>query len=314
MFRHHRNRWRLVLTPKSPEKVLQRLEWTIIRRLDGLLQGNYRTLFHGSGLDLAELREYQATDDIRYIDWNVTARMQTPYVRQFIEDREVSAWFLLDLSPSVDFGTEDGLKREMLTDFVTLMARLLTKQGNRVGAIFYGDKVDRVMPPMGGRMQVLRLADCLLNQPQVGRAQATDLSVLLNTALGVIRRRSLVFLVSDFISEPGWEKPLAMITQRHEVLAVHLHDRREMELPDIGDIVFEDAETGEQMRVDTHDGGFRKRFAEAAMKREYDLETALHRVGVDVLSLFTGDDLAREIVRFASLRKQRRLSPVSFAR
>src|SRR5512133_3994432 len=122
----------------TPERILQRLDWQVIRRLDGLLQGDYRTLFYGYGVDFADLREYQPEDDIRYIDWNVTARMDTPYVRQYVEDREITAWFLLDLSPSVDFGTVHTLKRNMLIDFVTVMARLLTLHGNRVGCVFSG--------------------------------------------------------------------------------------------------------------------------------------------------------------------------------
>src|SRR5207249_2877998 len=136
----------------APERILQRLDWQVIRRLDGLLQGDYRTLFYGNGVDFADLREYQAGDDVRYIDWSVTARMTVPYVRQYVEDREISAWFLLDLSPSVDFGTVelDRIKRSVLIDFVTTLARLLTRHGNRVGALFYGDRVERTIPAKGG--------------------------------------------------------------------------------------------------------------------------------------------------------------------
>ncbi len=284
----------------SPERVLQRLDWTVIRRLDGLLQGDYRTLFHGFGLDLAELREYQFTDDVRYIDWNVTARMQTPYVRQYLEDREVTAWFLLDLSPSVDFGT--------------VLARLLTRHGNRLGAILYNGKVERVTPAQGGKPQVLRLINDLLGQPQLKRAPPTNLATLLETALRMIRRRSLVFIISDFISEPGWDKPLGMLTQRHEVLAVRLYDPREVELPDIGPVIMEDAETGEQLYLDTHDKKFRQRFVEAARQHRYELSVAFGRAGVDVLALSTEDDLSREILRFARLRKQRKMTPASFAK
>ena len=137
----------------TPERILQRLDWQVIRRLDGLLQGDYRSLFRGNGVDFADLREYQSGDDVRYIDWNVTARMDTPYVREYLEDREITAWFLLDLSPSVDFGTGDAerLKRSVLVDFVTTLARLLTRHGNRVGAIFYGQRVERTIPARGGR-------------------------------------------------------------------------------------------------------------------------------------------------------------------
>src|ERR1041384_271117 len=145
--------------PQTPEKVLLRLDWQVIRRLDGLLQGDYRTLLYGYGVDFADLREYQPGDDIRYIDWNVTARMDTPYVRQYVEDREITAWFLLDLSPSVDYGTARSQKRPMLIDFVTTPARLPARAGNRVGAIFYGGKVERTVPARGGRDQVLRLTN-----------------------------------------------------------------------------------------------------------------------------------------------------------
>ncbi|MBI2869194.1 MAG: DUF58 domain-containing protein [Chloroflexi bacterium] len=298
----------------APEAVLQRLDWTVVRRLDGLLQGDNRTLFHGFGLDLAELREYQLTDDVRYIDWNVTARMQTPYVRQYLEDREVTAWFLLDLSPSVDFGTVQTLKRNVLTDFVTVLARLLTRHGNRVGAVFFGGEAGRVIPPQGGRVQVLRLVRALLDEPRLARAPATDLAGLFNTALRVIRRRSLVFAVSDFISAPGWDRPLGMMAQRHELLAVRLYDPREMEMPDIGMVLLEDAETGEQLYLNTHDRRFRRRFEEAARRRDHELGVLTRRLGVDVLRLSTEDDMVEEIVRFAMLRKQRKKSPASFAR
>ena len=292
----------------TPERVLQRLDWQVIRRLDGLLQGDYRSLFYGYGVDFADLREYQPEDDIRYIDWNVTARMDSPYIRQYAEDREITAWFLLDLSPSVDFGTvqTQNLKRTMLIDFVTTMARLLTRHGNRVGAIFYGSRIERTIPARGGRIQVLRMVNDLLKQPHLRHAPFTDLTPLIAGGLHAIKRRALVFIISDFISAPGWERPLALLNQRHEVLAVRLWDPREIDLPDIGPIMLEDAETGEQLYVDTHDRKFRARFAEAARRRERALNEAFKHAGVDVLSLSTEDDLVRSIVRFATLRQQRR--------
>jgi uncharacterized protein (DUF58 family) len=298
-------------TPTSvttPERILLRLDWNVIRRLDGLLQGDYRTLFYGFGVDFADLREYQPEDDIRYIDWNVTARMDTPYVRQYLEDREITAWFLLDLSPSVDFGAVQTQteKRTMLVDFVTVLARLLTRHGNRVGAMMYGDRIQHTVPARGGRMQVLRLINDLLKQPRLSRASFTNLKPLLEGALNSIKRRSLVIIISDFISEPGWEKPLSLLNQRHEVLAIRLWDPREVQLPDVGMVVMEDAETGEQLFVDTHDPKFRKRFFEVAQRRETELNTAFKRAGVDALSLSTEEDLVRAIVRFAKQRKQQR--------
>ena len=290
----------------APDRLLLRLEWQVIRQLDGLLQGDYRSLFYGYGVDFADLREYQPQDDIRYIDWNVTARMNTPYVRQYHEEREVTGWFLLDLSPSMDFGTVQTVKRQVLVDFVATLARLLTRHGNRVGGMFYGSRVDRVIPPGSGRKQVLRLVNDLLRQPQLPESPFTDLSALLGTGLNAIKRRSLIFVISDFISAPGWEKPLALLNRRHDVVAIRLWDPREVELPDVGPIIMQDAETGQHLYVDTSDRRFRQRFHEAALQREAGLNAAFKRAGVDRLSLSTEEDLVRAIIRFAALRKRRR--------
>jgi uncharacterized protein (DUF58 family) len=291
-------------SPRSPERILRRLEWTVIRRLDGLLHGDYRTLFRGFGLDLADLREYQYHDDVRHIDWNVTARLQTPYVREYHEDREVTAWFLLDLSPSVDFGSR-AQKRTVSNEFVTVLARLLTRHGNRVGVLFYGSGVDAVIPPRSGRRHVLHVLNTMLSRPELPRASATNLRDFLRTGYQMMRRRALVFIVSDFISTPGWAEPLAHLAQRHEIVAVRLYDPLEMELPDLGLLVIQDAETGEQLFVDTHDRGFRKRFQREAARREAELRSTLRHAGVDGLELATDDDLVDAILRFADLRKRR---------
>ena len=294
------------------EHVLRRLEWTVIRRLDGLLQGDYRTLMRGTGLDLADLREYQAHDDVRHIDWNVTARLQVPHVRVFTEDREMAAWFLLDLSPSVDFGSGDQRKRNVSAEFVAVLARMLTRHGNRVGAMLYGAGVDAVIPTRGGRQHVLHLLHTLQTRPLASGDGANDkatgltrLHELLASAANLVRRRSTLFVVSDFISEPGWEKPLGQLAQRHEVVAVRLLDPLELELPDLGLIPIRDVETGEQLLVDTHDAGFRKRFARIAAQREAELRQALGRAGVDTLELSTDDDLVDTIMRFVDMRKRR---------
>jgi uncharacterized protein (DUF58 family) len=292
-------------SPQDPERILRRLEWTVIRRLDGAVHGDYRTLFRGFGLDLADLREYQYHDDVRHIDWNVTARLQTPYVRVFNEDREITAWFLLDLSPSMDFGSRKLKKRSVSTECVTVLARLLTRHGNRVGALFYGDSVDAVIPARAGRGHVLHLLHRMLSRPERSQSGATNLGELLQVAFQLIPRRSLVFVVSDFISTPGWTAPLAHLARRHEILAVRLYDPLEMDLPDLGLLVVQDAETGEQVFVDTHDRAFRKRFASAAERREKALRAAFGGAGVDALELSTEDDLADTILRFADLRKRR---------
>ena len=287
------------------DALLKHLEWSVIRRLDGLLQGDYRTLFRGAGLDLADLREYQHHDDVRHIDWNVTARLDQPYVRQFTEDRELTAWFLVDLSASLDFGSNLATKRSLARSFVAVLSRLLTRHGNRVGALLYGSAVDTVIPARGGRLHVLHILQRMAQRPVESAAGATALNDLLQAGQRIMKRRGTVFVISDFISAPGWDDVLARLAQRHEVTAVRLYDPLEMELPDIGLMTMRDAETGEQLVVDTHDRGFRKRFAAAAQRRETALREGLAKAGVDTLELATDDDLTDAILRFADLRKQR---------
>jgi uncharacterized protein (DUF58 family) len=290
---------------EGAEQLLRRLEWTVLRRLDGLLQGDYRTLLRGTGMDLADLREYQHHDDVRHMDWNVTARLQQPHVRVFTQDREMSAWFLLDLSPSMDFGSGDQRKRGLSAEFVAVLARMLTRHGNRVGAMLYGSGVDTVIPARGGRQHILQLLHTLQRRPDAAQAGPTKLHELLDSAAQTIRRRASIFVVSDFISESGWEKPLGRLAQRHEVVAVRLLDPMELQLPDLGLIPILDAETGEQLLVDTSDKGFRQRFARIAAQREADLRQSLAKAGVDTLELATDGDLVDCLTRFTDLRKRR---------
>jgi uncharacterized protein (DUF58 family) len=288
----------------SAENVLRRLEWTVIRRLDGLLQGDYRTLMRGAGLDLADLREYQHHDDVRHIDWNVTARLQVPHVREFTEDREMAAWFLVDLSPSVDFGSGELRKRNISAQFVAVITRMLTRHGNRVGAMLYGSGVDAVIPARGGRRHVLHMLDEIYRR-HASADGPTKLRDLLEAGASLVKRRSTIFVVSDFISEPGWERSLALLAQRHEVVAVRVVDPLELDLPDLGLVTMRDSETGEQLLVDTHDKGFRTRFASIAAQREAQLREGFLKAGVDALELSTGGDLVDAVVRFVEMRKRR---------
>ena len=290
----------------GPEAILQRVEWTVLRRLDGLLHGDYRTLFRGYGMDIADLREYQYGDDVRHIDWNVTARLQAPYVREFHEDREITAWFLLDLSQSVNFGSTLVRKRNVSVDFVALLARLLTRRGNRVGAMYYGERVEGMMPPRNGRRQVLNILHAMQAEPETPSSSGTNLGELLRAAEHAIRRRSLIFVVSDFISAPGWGESLGRLAQRNEIIAVRLHDPLERELPDLGLVVVQDAETGEQLFVDTNDKRFRKRFAAAAERRETELRATFRQAGVDAIELSTDDDLVETVLRFAEIKRRGR--------
>ncbi len=297
------------LPATTPERILRRLEWRVIRRLDGLFQGDYRTLFYGTGIDIADLREYQLDDDVRHIDWNVTARMDSPYVRQFVEDREITAWLLLDLTRSMTFGPIDRSKDSILVDYVATITRLLTRGGNRIGAILYNRGVEKVIPPRTGRNQVLRLIrelQRLMSLPQgAAPGTSTNLSALLTAGLNTIKRRSVVFILSDFISDPGWDRPLSQLAQRHELISVRLWDPREVELPDAGLLMIEDVETGEHLYVDTSDAGFRRRYVEAAQGQIEALMDSTRRLGVDLYSISTEEDLTGAIVRMATLRKRR---------
>ena len=293
------------LDAETPERLLNRLEWQVIRRLDGQLQGNYRTAFRGVGLDFLDLREYEPGDDVRHIDWNVTARMDTPFVRQYSEDRELTGWLLLDRSPSMGFGPIDRPKELVLRELATTFARLLTRRGNRVGAILFDNEIEETLPPRASRNHVLALARSL-SRPSRANGAVTDLTGLLEFALGAIRRRSLVVLVSDFITAPGWERPLLQLTERHEVVAIRLLDPREYELPDAGVIVVEDAETREQLVVDSSDTEFRRRLREAGEGREAELRGLTLRAGVDIHEVSTADDLVQALVRIIESRKRRR--------
>ena len=290
-------------TPLTADRVLRRLEWHVIRRLDGRLQGNYRTLLRGQGTDFRDVREYETGDDVRHIDWNVTARMDEMYVRQYTEDRELTAWLLLDHSLSMGFGPVNRTKEHVLQEVAVTIAKLLVRGGNRVGAVVYDNVSVRTIPPRQGRTQVLALTRELL-RPAHGRGTVTDLRQLLDTAARVVRRRSLIVLVSDFISEPGWERSLLRLTERHEVVAVRLVDPREFDLPDAGLIVVQDAETGEQLVVDSSDPEFRRRLRAAGEGRELAVRQAAQRAGVDLHVVSTADDLVGALVRIVQSRKR----------
>ena len=298
------------MSQRTPDAILRRLDLKVARRLEGLLQGDHRSAFRGQGLDLADLREYQYHDDVRHMDWNVTARLQIPHVREYLEDREITAWFLLDMSPSIEFESVSVSKRAVLVEFTAMVCRLLAGKGNRTGAIMFSSKVERMIPARGGRQQLLVLLDALTRHRNTRGPQVTDLNRVLSDAAGLIKRRSLVFIVSDFIAAPGWEKPLGRLANRHDVIAVRLSDPLEMRLPDLGLLTFQDAESGEQVFVDTHEPGFRRRFAAVAEEREEKLRATFQSAGVDTLELSTEDDVADAVLRFADMRKHRFQAPL----
>ncbi len=288
--------------PQISEGILKRLDMPVMRRLEGLLQGNYKSASRGDGLDLADLREYQFHDDVRRMDWNATARQGIPYVREYLEDREIPVWLLLDMSPSMRFEGVSVSKHAVLTEFATLICRLMLSRGNRAGAMIFSGRVDRTIPARGGRLQLLQILNAI-SQHRPTQA-ATDLKQVLRDAGHVIRRRSLVFVVSDFISAEGWDKSLTTLAMRHDVVAVRLVDPLEMRMPDLGFMTFQDAESGEQLFVDTNSRAFQERFADLADARETALRGFFEKAGVDVLELATQDDVMDALLRFADMRKQ----------
>jgi uncharacterized protein (DUF58 family) len=288
----------------TPEQVLSRLEWQVVRRLEGRLQGDYHTSLLGQGNDFRGLRDYEWGDDVRHIDWNVTARMDELFVREFMEDRELTAWLLLDRSRSMTFGLAGRTKEQVLYELAATLARLFVRGGNRLGAIVYEGAEWQALPPRQGRNQVLALLRELLRPVRGGLV--TDLRELLDVAARLARHRSLVVLISDFISEPGWERPLLRLTERHEVVVVRLVDAREYELPDAGPLLVQDAETGEQLLVDSSSPELRRRLLGLAHEQDEAIRRAVARAQVPLHLVSTEDDLVSAFVRMAEAGRGRR--------
>jgi uncharacterized protein (DUF58 family) len=291
----------------ATDRLLRRLEWQVIRRLEGRLQGGYRTLWHGAGIDFTDLRLYTSEDDVRHIDWNVTARLDEPFVRQYTEDRDLTAWLVLDRSASMRFAATSHGKDAVLNELAVCLARLLSQRGNRVGAILYDNRVQQVIPPRTGRTQILRLAHELTRAPpDAGHGAITDLAAMLRLAATASRRRSLVFVLSDFIGDFGWDRALAMLAHRHEVVVVRIVDPVELDLPDIGLVMVEDVETGEQVLVDTSDPLLRQRLTAEVQAREDALADAMRRAGVAAHRITTDQDLIRALVGMVRRSRRRR--------
>ena len=292
----------------SAEALLQQLEWTVLRRLDGLLQGDHKTLFRGAGLELADLREYQTHDDVRHIDWNVTARMQTPYVREHQEDREISAWFLLDLTGSMDFASAAQSKRDLMLSFVAIMAKLLMQRGNRIGALILSPTEAagfKYIPARMGRRHLLHVLHTAQTTGASKSPHQTDLNQWLARANGLLKRRSCVFVVSDFMGEFNWAQQMSHLGRRHDTVAARLYDPVEMQLPNAGLMTLQDSESSEQLLLDTANPKFRNRYAQLVEEREMQLQTTFSQSGVDALELSTNEDIAAALLRFSELRKRR---------
>ncbi len=273
------------------------------KAVNDVLAGEYHSVFKGRGMEFDEVREYTPGDEIRTIDWNVTARMGHPYVKRFVEERELTVIFLVDLSASGAFGSTGKLKSELAAEVCALLAFSAIKNNDKVGLIIFTDAIELYIPPKKGASHVLRLIrDVLGFQP---RGKGTDIVCALDFLGRVIHRRAVVFLLSDFLAD-GFEKRLRVAARRHDLIAVPVSDPRELELPDAGLIELEDAETGELALVDTSDAGFRKRYAALAREREAKLRELFHSAGIDSIAVRNGKDPVRDLVVFFRRRGRRR--------
>ena len=317
----------------TSERLLLRLEWRVLRRLEGRIAGGYRTVHRGVGTDLAGLRPYAEGDDARHIDWNVTARLNEPQLRVFNEDRELTAWLVLDHSASMTIGPPGRGKHDVLGELAVLLALMFSRGGNQVGALLYDNGAVRTVPPGSGRRHVLHIAAALeranaagptngngngRRQRRFGRSGGgspgmgkhrgtTDLAGMLDAVAKLARRRSLIIVISDFIGSGDWERSLLRLGPRHEVVALRIVDTADDELPEVGLVVVEDAETGEQLILDSTDHVLRARFAEAVAERDALLAAGMRRAGVPVHRIDTSADLATSLVEVVSSTRRRRL-------
>jgi len=293
---------RLKDTPS--DVVLRRLELTVRRRLDGLLQGNHLGLVPGPGSEAGESRVYHPGDDVRRMDWPVTARTTVAHVRETIADRELEAWIVVDLSPSLDFGTAACEKRDLAVAGLSAVVYLTTHGGNRVGALVTtGQQVIRI-PARAGRVAADRLIRTVIETPRAEQGRRGDLASTLEMLRRPPRRRGLVVVVSDFLGEATWERPLRALAARHEALAIEVLDPRELSLPDVGLLTLVDPETGRVIEVQTGKKELRERFAAAATEQRADVAAGLRRCAAGHLQLRTDRDWLMDIVRYVGARRR----------
>ncbi len=290
----------------APERLLLRLEWRVVRRLDGQIQGGHRTVYRGSGIDFSGLREYIEGDDARYIDWNVTARLNQPYLRMFTEDRELTVWLVLDRSASMTVGAPGRGKHDVLTELAIVLARLFNRGGNRIGALLYDSATMRVVRPGTGRRHALRIGAELGRGTASQRHGTTDLAAMLEAIVRLARRRALVIVISDFIGVGDWERSLLQLARRHEVVALRVVDAADDDLPDAGLIVVEDTETGEQLVIDSSDPLLRARFQTGADEREARLGAGMRRADVPIHRVDTTADLTQVLIDVVVSTQRRR--------
>jgi len=290
------------MLPKELAKKIRFIQIYTSKAVNDVLAGEYHSVFKGRGMEFDEVREYAPGDDIRSIDWNVTARTGHPYVKRYVEERELTVLFVVDLSASGSFGTKSQLKNEVAAELCALLAFSAIKNNDKVGLIVFTDEIELYIPPKKGVSHVLRVIRDLLNfEP---RRQRTDIKQALDFMGRVTPRRAVVFLVSDF-QAAGYEKRLRIASRRHDLIAVSLKDPRESALPAAGLIELEDAETGERLLVDTGNAKVRRRYETLAREREDKLAASFRSMAIDQIPVVTGEDYVRDLVKFFRIRERR---------
>ena len=290
------------MIPREILKQVRRIEISTRGLVNEVFSGEYHSVFKGRGMNFAEVREYQYGDDIRSIDWNVTARNGAPFVKIFEEERELTVMLLVDVSASGDFGSSTRMKAEIAVEICALLAFSAIKNNDKVGLVIFTDRIEKFVPPRKGRRHVLRvLRELLYHRPE---HTGTDITAALDYLNHVQRKKAVTFLVSDFRDE-GFEKALAVAGRRHDLIAVRLEDRREQVLPALGYLELEDPETGERVVVNTSSAEFRSRFGERVRDRRARLDRELRRSRVDVIDIDAGEPYVKPLMRFFQERARR---------
>ena len=291
------------MIPAELIKKIRQIQIYTSRMVDASFAGQYESVFKGRGMQFDEVREYTPGDDIRTIDWNVTARTGKAYIKRFVEEREMTVVFAVDLSASGDFGTVDKAKNELAAEFCAVMAFAAAKNNDKVGLLIFSDRIELYIPPKKGMSHMLRLIRELLYFKMPKRK--TNINEALDYLAKVIRKKATVFLVSDFI-ETNFKKSLSLLNKRHDVIAVSVRDPAEIALPNIGLIEFTDAETGELILVDTSSKKFRTQYSGSASRQFDELKSTFRSINVDSINISTGKPYIQDLVRFFHIRHRRR--------
>ena len=282
-------------------KQVKKIEITTKKLVDGIITGNYHSIFKGQGIEFSEIRDYRAGDDVRSIDWNVTARFNQPYIKEFIEERDLQVYFAIDMSGSANFGNNIPKKRKAIEVAASLMFGAM-KNNDKVGAFLFTDKIEQFIPARKGKKHILKLISIIIGFE--AKSKTTDLKSSLTKILNIIKKKSVIFIVSDFFDK-GFKKPLNFLSRRHDVVGINISDAREMEIPDVGLIELEDEETGEQLLVDTSDDEFRNNFKKQMKQKKRYIKKKFTSSKAELLELDTDSDYGLSLKKFFMTRKKK---------